>query len=617
MKRGFSMLKHSRWLIVSIFALALPTPSSSNDGRGIDYKEAGNYDVAQSHLSPLSFKSFYIDRYSSKYSSLDSSSILKYSATLSDTDPTPRNYVLVIPFPWKSTQAFLTPNKGERYELPRLDYRYDSYSISDQDLPAHIELWLDPGGYPTPRINPQIYSQDAWIVSANQDNLIEGIGFGIIAIMIIYNLGMYLSFRHGYFLYYCTYAISLLAVLIHSAGYVYFIHPLIMLASGGSGIFLLFMVGDLLLDSNHRKLRRAQWLLILVSCLAIIGNVFHLIAVSSLVLSVSSCVGFAIFTSLYRLRQGEKVAIHLLAGWLVLAVSIGLSMMVNYESLAVLAWSPFIGIVLETCIFSFAMSIKARQTELSALAAKNHSYQQLQKVFYPHQIQQMEQGNQLESTMPCGTGKAIALSFDAVASSEIDPSLAFRFFRELFSQFNDRISQGYRADPLQASAHRVKEMGDGFLCTVNFPFLAPDQSAGGPEKEAILLAKDMIKIFQRCRQRFSLEGISFCTAGLAKGDVLSFFPSSEPVDYDLFGEALILATRYEEFAMKLGKSRHLSADILAVQSEVFEALPSQSIDLEKIDLNELGFQVRNDPNAKTCYILVDHGESPEASNAAS
>ena len=49
---------------------------------------------------------------------------------------------------------------------------------------------------------------------------------------------------------------------------------------------------------------------------------------------------------------------------------------------------------------------------------KRHAFEQLEKLVYPHQLEKMEHGGDLESTMPQGTAKACIICFDVVRSAE-------------------------------------------------------------------------------------------------------------------------------------------------------------------------------------------------------
>ena len=132
----------------------------------------------------------------------------------------------------------------------------------------------------------------------------------------------------------------------------------------------------------------------------------------------------------------------------------------------------FYGMTIENIIMLFALGFRIYETEqerLNSLRHMHHSYQQLEKIYYPHQILHIESGKHLEDSMPIGKGNACVISFDVAASSQMDSDDAKDFFRSIFARCGQIMSENYQAKPLQANAFRVKEMGDGFLCTTGFP----------------------------------------------------------------------------------------------------------------------------------------------------
>jgi hypothetical protein len=59
---------------------------------------------------------------------------------------------------------------------------------------------------------------------------------------------------------------------------------------------------------------------------------------------------------------------------------------------------------------------------------REHLYKQLSKLVYPHQLQMIKLGEELELTMPLKEGKAIVNVFDVQKSSEIRHEKTQEFF---------------------------------------------------------------------------------------------------------------------------------------------------------------------------------------------
>src|SRR5690606_3157489 len=63
---------------------------------------------------------------------------------------------------------------------------------------------------------------------------------------------------------------------------------------------------------------------------------------------------------------------------------------------------------------------------------RQHLYAQLSKLVYPHQLEMIKSGDQLENTMPVEKGRAIINVFDVQRSSEIKHERTKSFFLDVF-----------------------------------------------------------------------------------------------------------------------------------------------------------------------------------------
>ena len=104
------------------------------------------------------------------------------------------------------------------------------------------------------------------------------------------------------------------------------------------------------------------------------------------------------------------------------------------------------------------------------------------------------------------------------------------------------MMSGYSDNPLTANAFRIKEMGDGFLCTIGYPFSSTSENIYESTEE---LAERFISTFCQKLDDFGYSEPIYCGIGIAFGPVESFYPKSPPIEYDLFGHGIVLATRYE------------------------------------------------------------------------
>jgi hypothetical protein len=244
---------------------------------------------------------------------------------------------------------------------------------------------------------------------------------------------------------------------------------------------------------------------------------------------------------------------------------------------------------------------------------RQHLYNQLSKLVYPHQLEMIKAGDELEDTMPVEKGRAIINVFDVQRSSEIKHERTKSFFLDVFRNFFQICMLGYQHNPLKSRAFRLKETGDGFISSIGYPFLADEPNLLADH--AIATALMMFREFNEEVRRFDYGTPIKGAMGLAFNSVQGTFQSSGIKSYDLFGEALIQAYRYEEIrkhplieklindkALESGLSHY---NILIVQEVIYNSLKTEYKALFNcIDLHEIGFQIRQDISAKFVYFHV-------------
>lgn len=233
----------------------------------------------------------------------------------------------------------------------------------------------------------------------------------------------------------------------------------------------------------------------------------------------------------------------------------------------------------------------------------SHSFKQLEKVFYPHQLRMIEQGMELEKTMPCGPGKGCAIFFDIIASSKVEHERAQNLFRETFGRCSELMLDQYDADRMECNAFRINEMGDGFLCSIGYPFQAP---GGRPNAVVALeLAYRFIEIFEQNVRTLDYTSPIYCSIGIASGELESFYTTYRPIEYHMYGRAVILATRYEEVRKILAQSVEIKGSMIVLQSHVYRSLPTEiRSDFTELDLNAQGIKVRDDPSATRLFYRM-------------
>ncbi|MFW7377662.1 MAG: adenylate/guanylate cyclase domain-containing protein [Oligoflexus sp.] len=244
---------------------------------------------------------------------------------------------------------------------------------------------------------------------------------------------------------------------------------------------------------------------------------------------------------------------------------------------------------------------------------RKHSFQQLGKVFYPHQLQMMAKGTQLEHTMPTGNAQACAISFDIIGSTKIKHADKFHIIKEFFSKCYEIMMEGYDPQKLTANAYRVKEMGDGFLCSIGYPFQVPIEDKN-IATFSVELAYRFAELFEEHRKKLDYDRPIHFGIGLAMGDIYAFYPETGTKEYDVHGKAVILATRYEQMRKFLVKIKK-DASFIIIQEDVYLSLPADiRRQFECLNLEEHMIAVRDDPDADRIY--VSYLISSQSTNAA-
>lgn len=259
----------------------------------------------------------------------------------------------------------------------------------------------------------------------------------------------------------------------------------------------------------------------------------------------------------------------------------------------------FYGMAAENIFMLMAMGNKINQTVNERLRFNRkmqHSYDQLAKVFYPHQLSLIESGGELENSMPVGIDRACVICFDIAGSSKIEGINKKEFFRDVFTECGAIMNANYSGEHLMCNAFRIKEMGDGFICSVGFPFKSPHENI---HQAAIELSNDFISAFNEIVERYDPLHPIYCSVGIAEGEVEAFYPKSKPIEYDLYGRGIVLATRYEQMRKVILEKLGLAGNMVILQKEVYDHLADQG-PYQELCLANMSLKVRD--NEDTAYL---------------
>jgi len=463
--------------------------------------------------------------------------------------------------------------------------------------------------------------------------LIGGI-FGAIAVMVFFNLLVYLTSKQVdnlfYILYLMGFSIHQLYLTGFSASLLGSYNVLLIdhwLIFSGLSIFcaLEFTKRFLNLKPSSlliRIINVVRFLPILVSGLSLVNlHWAGRIGIPTVMISFS----LIIYAGIRRSLEGYRPAYYFAMAWVIMFAC---GLMVTLTMLTILpinSWSlrvgPF-GVLLEMVLLSLAIGEKVkveRDTHLRErdqhlleqeehfldLSSQNrkiqHAFSQMQKVFFPHQVHLIEGGVDLENTMPTGKGEACVICFDIIGSSKIQHEKTKEFFSNVFRRCNDIMMEGYKGEELISSAYRIKEMGDGFLCSVGYPFKS---RSGHMSMDALKLAYRYFEAFSEGVKAFGYRDPIHCCIGIALDNISGFFPEVGTKEYDLYGRGIVLATRYENMRKTLF-ANPCPTSVLIIHERVYLSLSEFGQKrFVMVDLRQHGLEVRDDPDAKHVYFCV-------------
>lgn len=427
--------------------------------------------------------------------------------------------------------------------------------------------------------------------------------YGVGAAFVFFNFTMFLLHRRRYFIYYVGYSLTILYILTVGSGDLFAGSAVLWNVSLVMNCWFTIMMSSsvLRLKEFHPKLLRVTFMFWAVSaaCLmAVYVLESDFISISGLLIGLI-CYFLCMYAAVRRMLVGYIPATFFALGWGVLGIGYVMNLTAIYvASMRGLIYSAYAAYAIESMLFAVALAYRTRDSEQKANADKLHAFSQLQKVVYSHQIELIRQGSELEATMPTSPGHGCVLAFDIIGSSKIKHIKTKEFFRNFFARCNEIMNEGYDGRNLKARAYRIKEIGDGGLCSIGYPF---SSLTANPANEAVDIGKRIAQaLAEEARMLHSPTPVT-CGIGIALDTLTGFYPETGTKEYDIFGHALVLATRYEAMRKTLFDNEK-DKSILIIQEQVYLSLdPSHREGFVAIDLEATGVVVRDDPGARKLY----------------
>lgn len=444
--------------------------------------------------------------------------------------------------------------------------------------------------------------------------------YGICLALIAYNFVLALTLKHRAHVIYITYNIALLLyyegryqVMAEQFGFPEIPKwALVAINSSSSYLFLVFLC--LMLDVK-KNLPRWKWPLRVMFAIwpTIVVYSFINVTTSQLVLVYLLILSAPLTATLGVLSVLKKVPGARLL--LITAIIPSLGTVIHFMPHIFGRWLPYafintsqlLALDIEMILLSMTIGFKINREQEYLRRKIDHAYTELKTIVYPHQVKQIWDGMPLGKTMPVGEQDAFIIVFDVVASSKMQIADPRSFLSAIFHECSNLMMQNYQTDPLMANAYRVKEMGDGFLCSVGFPFGCPAPNAAD---HSVMLAHEFLEIFKRHVEVADSPSSLHCAIGIAYGSVEAFYPESGAQVYDLFGRGIILAHRYESMRDILFRWLRHRDNIVILHQAVFDKLSTKyQQEFIEVDLTTSDFKVRDDEEATRLYYQLASGRT--------
>lgn len=401
-------------------------------------------------------------------------------------------------------------------------------------------------------------------------NYAFGIALIIWVTTLLYNIVIYLYFRERQQLYYMGWIISL--SLLFTSYYTDFLGQtntnLVSLYYHLTYAFSFWFSREFLESKNRMPVIDRIFKYAALINLAMYAAISLFPPLLNLSLALNSICGVIIASAgLRSTLRGQKHALPFTLGWGAVMIGAGVSTFALLSS-SISVYQAFTITKASVVIENVFMVIAIFQKLFEVFLQREHSYRQLAKVFYPHQLEAMKKGHNLEATMPTHRSTAIVMSFDIIASSKLKHPKIREFLETAVHGCVSILSDNYHQDMLIANGFRIKEMGDGFLASVGYPFACPNNKV--PAELAIELSERFIQHLELSLEKFELHQEVYCCIGIAQGNIQGYYPKSGTKTYDVYGRGVILATRYENMRKALFPKP--KSHIVILQSEVYSEL---------------------------------------------
>jgi class 3 adenylate cyclase len=416
-------------------------------------------------------------------------------------------------------------------------------------------------------------------------DFIQGIYFGFMLLMVLYNLFVYLSVRDKAYLYYVVYIATMALMNGSLAGYAFEYlwgnyawvsryEDLITASLGITGI--LFATNFLQTKQNMPRVHRifiGFILLFFIGIAIVLSGQFMLGRIANEL--ISFLLMLLIFGSAFALRRkGYKPAKYFLLACSVLMVGVIVFILKDFDVIpysVLTVHSLQIGSAIEAMLFSFALADRINIYKKEKEAAQIESFNQLreneklillQNVMLETKVEErtrelttekQKSDELLLNILPSKTaeelkttGKAKAQRFEQVtvmftdfknftqASEKLTPEELVEEINRCYSEFDTIITK--------YGVEKIKTIGDSYMCAGGLPI--PNQTHA---QDVVRAGLEMQEFIENYKQEQIQKGLTYfeLRIGIHTGAVVAGIIGIKKFAYDIWGDTVNTASRME------------------------------------------------------------------------
>ena len=256
--------------------------------------------------------------------------------------------------------------------------------------------------------------------------------------------------------------------------------------------------------------------------------------------------------------------------------------------------------------------IKTANNLLHAHDNLNHTYQQMSKVFFPHQLIGIRAGIPVEETMPIGIENACIISLKIHHPQTVRHELFHQHVENFLDHCRLMLMQGYDETSMKSTGYLIRADDNSMLCSVGYPF----QELGASKSEsALALVETMAAAFYNTMDECRFPHQVHCSIGISLGPVSSKFSRSGRIRDQLSGDVIQTAIATHTASFLINPEPTDLSSIVMISTEVYNSLPAETrqgflqVQDDRIDAN------RSTTAANLHYRVIEQPKSEEKLNS--